>query len=123
MNGNNKWDDPEPTFELSIQGQEFIGFGGQGFQVIDRDGDPFSNDPVLLAPNSVFVARLEELLFTTYDIGPFDPNIVMTAEWLDPTYTGAEITFSHRPVPEPATIAVLGLGLLPLLRRRKKARR
>ena len=113
------WDN-EVTWDLSTQDTTDSGFTDQGLMVIDEPGKPMVPDPVMLAPNSVFAVRLREQLFSFHEITPLDPNIVMTAEWVDPAYTGAHIEFQYRAVPEPATLCLAPLGGLIVIRRRRR---
>ena len=119
VNNSGFWDPGEGTIFIdNFADTFFTSFFGEGIN--NYNDTLILTETFLFGPNTVYMFDQSTLMQTEYTIGVGEPSISVTQENHVPTFNGHTLTFSHEPVPEPATLAVLGLGILPFLRRRKK---
>ncbi|MDI9637290.1 PEP-CTERM sorting domain-containing protein [Geitlerinema splendidum] len=103
------WFALNPGFGLANSGNQVFNSGGMILLANADDQVLFTNGGNLTVGND---GLLKVELFETFDD---------VADAIDANYgQGSYVTIQYEPIPEPATMAVLGLGAAALLRRKRK---
>lgn len=87
----------------------------------DQNGTVVQSYMNMTALENITTAQAFEFATATSEVRSVRFTILQNARPNNDSYTGlAEVAFSAQPVPEPATMSILGLGALALLRKRSK---
>lgn len=119
LNSNGSWEFSEPYygFVLPID-QELGSLTGNGLQTVNKS-HTYNGSYILGANRSYMIFMGHTLKVTQSPLSFSDPTAVVTMEFPEPDYDGIRFSTNFVAVPEPATLAALGLGLAAVLRRRR----